>query len=201
MTSDVFNLRQIFENEEYAFGTSATPRRILDLGAYAGYAAVWFANRFPDAEIFCVEPSPANFRMLSLNTLPYEQIRRIQGAVWDRSTALEIRSPTSDVWPAGAWALQTMPATGDRDHQIAGYSVPDLLQSVGWSGIDFLKCDIEGAEVEVFGDAAATTWLAEVSTVAIELHERFRSGSEATVSKMFPEAEWHRAMKASLPPL
>jgi hypothetical protein len=66
MTSDVNNLRQIFENQEYELRTNAEPRRILDLGAYAGYAAVWFANRFPDAEIVCVEPSPANFRMLAV---------------------------------------------------------------------------------------------------------------------------------------
>ena len=194
MTSDVNNLRQIFENQEYELRTNAEPRRILDLGAYAGYAAVWFANRFPDAEIVCVEPSPANFRMLVLNTLPYERITRIQGAVWDRSIALEIRSPTDGISPAGAWAFQTTPATENPKRQVAGYSVQDLLQAVGWSGVDFLKCDIEGAEVEVFGNAAVTTWLAEATTVAIELHERFRAGSEATVFRMFPEAEWQRTL-------
>ena len=194
MTSDVFNLRQIFERQEYEFGTVPAPRRILDLGAYVGYAAVWFANRFPEAEIVCVEPSPANFRMLLLNTAPYERIRLIQGAVWDRSAVLDIKSPTSDGLEAGAWALQTTVASGEHQRQVVGYSVTDLLQMVGWSGIDFLKCDIEGAECEVFRDAAAPIWLSETNAVAIELHDRFRSGCDAAVYGVLSEAEWRRGL-------
>src|SRR5690242_12552918 len=46
MTSDVPNMEQIFGHAEYGFRFAKAPRRILDLGAYVGYAAVYFANRF-----------------------------------------------------------------------------------------------------------------------------------------------------------
>src|SRR5581483_12435843 len=54
-SSDVSNMTQIFRDNSYGFAMRATPRRILDLGAYAGYAAVYLARRFPQAEIACVE--------------------------------------------------------------------------------------------------------------------------------------------------
>jgi methylase of polypeptide subunit release factors len=81
-TSDIANLLQIFRDGEYDFALHATPRRILDLGAYVGYAAVYLARRFPAAEIFCIEPSPSSFRMLLLNTLPYRAISHLNAAVW-----------------------------------------------------------------------------------------------------------------------
>jgi FkbM family methyltransferase len=78
------NFAQIFLNREYGFPIPFKPRRILDLGAYVGFAAIFLAQRFPDAEIVCVEPSAENFRLLMLNTSAYSNIRQINAAVWSR---------------------------------------------------------------------------------------------------------------------
>ena len=62
-----------------------SPARILDLGAYVGYAAVYLAHRFPEAEIVCVEPAAPNFKVLTLNTVALSarspaQRRRVEQA-------------------------------------------------------------------------------------------------------------------------
>jgi len=98
MTTDILNFRQIFMQKEYSFKFASTPRRILDLGAYCGYAAVYLANRFPSAEILCVEPSPDNFRLLSMNTAAYENIRTVNAAVWPRPTKLGLVYKVGGDW-------------------------------------------------------------------------------------------------------
>jgi hypothetical protein len=77
-SSDLANFDQIFGLKELSVPLPQPPARILDLGAYVGYAAVYLAHQFPQAEIVCVEPSAANFRMLTLNTSVYPRIRRLK---------------------------------------------------------------------------------------------------------------------------
>jgi hypothetical protein len=51
-----------------------TPRRILEIGAGAGYRSIALASLFPGAEILSLEPDPALQRVHLLNTLPYGSI-------------------------------------------------------------------------------------------------------------------------------
>src|SRR6185312_9196202 len=100
-----------------------------------GYAAVYLAQRFPDAEVFCVEPSPANFRLLTLNTAPYPRIRRLNGAVWSRSTKLAIAGHELGDWGAHF-------AAGPAGATTEAWSVEDILEKAGWERADLIKCDI-----------------------------------------------------------
>jgi hypothetical protein len=59
-SSDLANFDQIFGLKELSVPLARAPARVLDLGAYVGYAAVYLAHLYPDAEIVCVEPSPSN---------------------------------------------------------------------------------------------------------------------------------------------
>jgi hypothetical protein len=74
-TSDLSNMRQVFLNQEYGFEILPAPRRILGLGASCGYAALYFANKYENASIMCVEPSTSNFTVLTINTAHYHTIR------------------------------------------------------------------------------------------------------------------------------
>jgi hypothetical protein len=89
-SSDLDNFVQLFVNREYGFPLPFVPDRILDLGAYCGYAAVFLAHRFPNAEIVCIEPSMANFQMLTLNTAAYTRIRRLNVVVWARTAEVSV---------------------------------------------------------------------------------------------------------------
>ncbi len=156
-TSDIWNLRQIFfKGDEPAapykygdYGFEIPPvRRILDLGAYCGYAAIYFANRFPDAEITCVEPPGANFDALQVNTAPYANIFRVAAAVWRERTVLQ-----SSGHVLGDWGTQFTPGAPTHDAVVEGFTISDILALRGWDSVDFIKCIVEGSQVDILTQA------------------------------------------------
>jgi FkbM family methyltransferase len=178
-TSDVENFAQIFLREEYGFDFPEDPQRILDLGAYAGFAAVYLANRFKGAEIFCVEADTANYESLRLNTAPYPNIRTVHAAAWNQRTALHL-----EMQHGGAWGNVFSKPNSASEGSVSGYPVPDLLRMAGWDVADFVKCDIEGSEVEVFG-SADLSWMLNTAVISVETHDRFRKESSNVVDAAF----------------
>ena len=167
-TSDVMNFRQIFLHQEYGFEFPYVPRRILDLGAYAGYAAVFFANRFPTAQIACLEPSTANFKILAINTQAYDNIEIIPGAAWHRPTFLAMSGNVG-----GHWGTTFSEQSTQTSKLVRAYTVNELMDNLNWPDIDLLKCDIEGAELELFSAPDAPEWLERVHIASVETHDRF----------------------------
>ena len=70
-TTDVSVFEEIIVNSEYHFEYAGEPRTIVDAGANIGLTSVFFANRFPQARIFAIEPEAQNFEMLKKNTGAY----------------------------------------------------------------------------------------------------------------------------------
>jgi FkbM family methyltransferase len=175
-SSDLGNFIQMFVKQEYGFQLPFEPVRILDLGAYCGYAAIFLARRFPNAEIVCVEPSSANFQMLTLNTAAYSRIRRLNVAIWGHTCKLHVADTSG-----GDWGIRL--TEGDAG-SIPALSIPDVLSRVGWDRVDFLKCDIEGAELSVFRKSGA--FIADmVGCCAIEIHDLVAPGSSDLVRRVF----------------
>ena len=183
-SSDLANFDQIFGLNELSVPLVRPPARVLDLGAYVGYAAVYLAHLFPAAEICCVEPSPANFNLLTLNTAAYPRIRRLNGAVWSRSTRLAVNGHELGDWGTHFRA-------GVEEDGTQAWSVDDILKLAGWDRADLIKCDIEGAEREVFADSGAR-WHQEALCVTTETHDAWIPGCLATVQACFPEDRFDR---------
>nr|WP_294555576.1 glycosyl transferase family 90 [uncultured Rhodopila sp.] len=177
-SSDLANFGQMFLNQEYGFPLPVAPARILDLGAYAGYAAVYLSIRFPRAEIVSIEPSPANFQMLTLNTGAYGRVRRLNVAVWGHRSSLRIADTSG-----GDWGIR-LAENDDPEAGIPGLSIVDILARVGWDRCDYLKCDIEGAEAGVFAESG--TLIADmVQYCAVETHDAIDPDSSRMVKAAF----------------
>ena len=160
-TSDLYMFEEVFLQGEYALDQPLDPKLILDIGANAGFASVWFANRYPQAKVIAVEPDPSNAAVLRKNVEPYPNVRVIEGAVWWESTtvALDDRGDKS--------GIQVRAGDG-------GVRAMTIDEIAGGTKIDILKLDVEGAEKELFEHDAA--WLARVGVLMIELHDRFKPG-------------------------
>jgi FkbM family methyltransferase len=179
-TSDVDNLMQIFLRCEYGFPLERpTPARILDIGAYAGYAAVALANRFPQAQILSVEPAPASFRMLVLNTLPYRNIAHLNAAAWTHAGRMRVAA-----MHGGDWGYQLAEVAEPEQGGYPCHTVDEILRLRGWDRAEFVKCDIEGAEAALFADPAAE-WLGKLDVLAVETHDHMVPNSAATVAACF----------------
>ena len=165
-SSDVLNLTNIFSYAEdpsrYAYGVYGIempePRRILDIGAYCGYTAVYFATRFPDAEIVCIEPPGANFDVLGANTAAYANIRCLPAAIWPRRTHVVAAGHVSGDW-GNLYAEAPDPGAPGA---FPGYTIDDVLELVGWDRVDFIKCQAENVIIDVLC-TGERKWLKTVS--------------------------------------
>lgn len=179
-SSDVNVFYEIFGNREYGWAFNAAPKVIVDVGAYTGLSAAYFANRFPEATIVAIEPDTENFDLLKLNTLRFPNVYPVHAAVWSESGMVSLNDPGH-----GSWGLQV---TGQAERTravitdcttscrelIRAVTIDEIIKEFNLEGIDLLKVDVEGSEKEIF--ATADSWLSLVDTICIELHDRFKSG-------------------------
>jgi FkbM family methyltransferase len=169
--SDAFIFSEVFQHRYYDVPLPFTPRTVLDIGANAGYSAVFFARAHPGAAIACVEPMPDNLRVLGRN--------------------LEANGVAATIVPAAIGAgdghLRMVVADRDYGHKVAditfgrpmdgraieveAVSVPTLLDRLGWERVDLLKVDVEGYEAILLTENA--DWLSRVDAMCIECHEGF----------------------------
>jgi FkbM family methyltransferase len=168
LESDRFALWQIFESRELDFVLQNPPRFIIDAGANVGYASVYFANRYPGARIFAIEPEPDNCALFRKNCSGYPNIKLIKGALWSSNAPLVLVNPTKQ-----SDTFRVKEPVSQIDGSVEGVTVEDILRCSGTEQVDLLKIDIEGAEEELF--SSDCSWLERIGTIAIEPHgERCR---------------------------
>ncbi len=172
-TSDLHVFQEIFLDSEYeavrcqAVGDART---IVDLGSNIGISIRYWRMLFPDATIVAVEPDNANMAVCRRNALAAggPETKLIQACV--AGTRRKVSLDRNNA--AWAFKIQDTPAPSDTPgtaDQIDALTMVEVLAQAGVTGpIDLLKCDIEGAEAEVFADCAE--WIRRVRTLIIELH-------------------------------
>jgi FkbM family methyltransferase len=191
-TSDIATYMQIFRDLEYELPDVECATTIIDCGANIGLSAIFFAQRYPGADIIAIEPEETNFRLLKRNTSPYGRIVPLQAALWRSNGTIDVVDPGE-----GKWAYRVAQAHDAQDVRVNGQrveavTVDTVMERFGLSHVDILKMDIEGAEKEVF--EGAPPWLSKVGMIAVELHDRFKVGC----SRSFYDAtsdfdvEWRR---------
>jgi FkbM family methyltransferase len=181
-SSDFIVLRQVMVDREYEVPTAIAPSVIVDAGANIGVTSVFYANRYPGARIFAIEPERSNFEMLVKNASPYK-ITPVHGALWSRSTSVAVCDPEKfshwGVRVSEEPSVVTTPA----------FTVADLMCRYELTFIDILKLDIEGAETEVF--ETCDQWISKVGMLAVETHDRFRPGCSSAFKKAAMSFAYH----------
>jgi FkbM family methyltransferase len=167
-SSDFLVLRQVLLDREYESPGALVPSVIIDAGANIGVTSVFYANRYPGARIFAIEPEISNFEMLVKNAAPYKTIVPIHGALWSRATSVAVCS----VQNFSHWGVRV--SEEPSIISAPAFTVSDLMSQYQLDFIDILKLDIEGAEMEVFETSGP--WIGKVGMLAVETHDRFRPG-------------------------
>ena len=169
------------------------PKLILDCGGNIGCAAVYFANVYPTAQIYSIEPEKDNFKLLKFNTAFYDNIHPINSALWDRETFINIAEQKEPyINPLGFMTFET---TAEDPLALKTTTVSKLLAESGFDEIDLLKIDIEGAEKEVFGAPNVDEWLSKVKVLVVELHDRMKRGCSYEFFKAVSKYNWFFAFR------
>ena len=146
-------------------------RLIVDAGANIGDTTVWYLNKFPDATVVALEPDVENHALLVRNCNPYgTRAIPLNAALWPTNRKLALHRSGM----ASGHSVSASPNPSPED-ATEGVPIPALLASINKRGaaaidaIDILKCDIEGAEVQVFGESS-DEWLPKIRCILIEIH-------------------------------
>jgi FkbM family methyltransferase len=168
--SDVFVLEEVLLQRQYELvSTLPTHPTIVDAGANIGISALWFAGSYSPARLFCFEPEPANFSLLTAN------VGALPGATVEQMAVGSTNTPvTMFLSDHGAMHSLHTHGTEGASIQVPSGRLDDYLARQGVDRVDLLKVDVEGSEFDVvrgLGDR-----LDSVGVIVGELHEGLVDG-------------------------
>ncbi len=152
---------------------------VLDIGANIGYYALLEAERVGSSgRVYAIEPAPRNCEILRKNvaTNGYERVVDIECAAISDKTGSEC------LYLADRSNLHTLGRTRVMDSyvrfvdtvEVPAFSLDDFVEHKGInaSGIDVIRMDIEGYELEVLNGMAEVISQAVSLTLFIEIHPK-----------------------------
>ncbi len=152
---------EIFDKHVYRFEASTTKPYIIDCGANIGISAIYFKINYPDSDLVAFEPDPKVFSYLQKNTADWKDrgTTLVNKGVWKEEGELTFQSEGAD--------SGKVVSEGQASENITRIVV-DRLSKYLDRPVDFLKIDIEGAELEVMKEIESK--LPMVKNIFIEYH-------------------------------
>lgn len=137
---------------------------VLDLGANIGLFAI-HASPFAD-KIYCLEPTPSHFELLTKLTSNFSNIERIEGALANKTGTIDFYEFS------GNSTMNTLfkREPGASSIIVNSYTLPDLIDGLSLDKIDFCKIDIEGSEIIALNDSIVEAVSNKVKKFFIEFH-------------------------------
>jgi len=128
---------------------------VIDAGACWGDTALYFAHLAgKDGRVYSFEFIPSNLQILrknlGLNPGLSERVHVVERAVWGES---DLRLYYRDRGPGSNVSFDQ---NGGSDGSVTTLTIDDLVVNNGLPQVDFIKMDIEGAELQALRGAART---------------------------------------------
>ncbi len=166
---------------------------VVDAGACFGEFAIYAAHRVgPTGRVIVLEPDPDNIEIfnkaLAAQPVPLTNVTLLKSGLWSSRDSLEFAAE-------GGAGSSLLAGGKDRSHRPAAeiiridvLGLQDIVDDLGLDRLDFVKMDIEGAEIE--SCSAATDLLKRMKTrLAIaSYHNRDGKKTAELLVPMFKEA-------------
>ncbi|MFG1423679.1 FkbM family methyltransferase [Roseixanthobacter liquoris] len=125
---------------------------VLDLGAYSGLTCVLFDQAIPSGgRVIAVEADQQNISACERNFALYgrftgRKIDLVKAAIWKHDKGISFSSEGS----MGSSATSIVGTGRGKMIEVASLTLAQLAERQNLDRVDFIKCDIEGAETEIF---------------------------------------------------
>jgi FkbM family methyltransferase len=178
-STDWLVLEEIFLHGEYdplAQLDLSNIRQIVDLGANVGFSIRLWKEKFPNARILAVEPDHANMEALRRNCGDDDALQAVEACVAAAPKMVQLDRS------AGDWGIRMEKSAANAEAKgrtepnqpsmVRALTFNQIITDAGIDGeIDLLKCDIEGAEIELFADCA--DWIGRIRALIVEIHRPY----------------------------
>ena len=176
--ADIAVMKEVFIWEEYNWELDFEPKTILDLGAHVGDTALYYHVRYPNAQIYAVEPDPVLYARLQENVASIPNIHTVQAGVGKESGYIAFHRSNT-----GSLGGSLLDRQGSSDAIMVGaLTLDDLYTKLGLTNVDLFKFDIEGAEEYLFVKKSAKEY---ARAFIGELHYDLMSVDESTFMQAF----------------
>jgi len=151
--------RQIFQRGIYDFDADVDDPLMIDAGANIGMGSLRFLQRFPRGRLIAFEPDPRIFSILETNLREFDagNVTLNNAALWTDSDGVWFRGDEADAGRIG----------GDR-HEETVFVRTEKLSTYLHQPVDFLKLDVEGAELPILLESKG--FLSSVRNLFVEYH-------------------------------
>lgn len=128
---------------------------VLDLGAYSGLTAILFAHHvMPGGRVIAVDADPLNATCIRQNLETYQShaghhIDFLHAAVWNHERGLTFSVEGN----MGSSAVGIVGRERGKLLSVPSTTLSGIVRRFEVKRVDFIKCDIEGAERFAFNDA------------------------------------------------
>lgn len=137
---------------------------ILDLGSNIGSTLLDLCRRYPAAKIYGYEMDTSNYQLAVENCKAHKNIIVSNKAVWIKAGTVSYENQSrTDAFTINAEAKK------DGSSDIESTTIPGIISENNLERIDYLKMDIEGAELKIL-DEQNIDWLERVMSLNIEFH-------------------------------
>lgn len=150
-------LKDEFIRQIYWFKARREDPLIIDGGSNIGMSILYFKHLYPRARVVGFEPDPRLFQILQENIARNDlaDVRLV-------NAALGSSTGEASFAPAGAAGqLSTGARVAVQVERLSGHLSED---------VDFVKLNVEGSELDILQEAAASGMLRNVSGLAVEYH-------------------------------
>jgi FkbM family methyltransferase len=183
-TSDAQVFEEIFAGAHHLPPSRLSPkdpRLVFDLGSNIGLTMAHMAVVFPRARIVGVELDRDNVLLSQENIRPWSnRCEVIEGAVWHTDGTVAYELQRGSEWTAH------ITGSSEASTVVRAFSLNTLLADRG--AVDYVKLDIEGAELEVLRQN--TQWTRQVSCIKVEVHEPYTTAECAADLERVGFATW-----------
>jgi FkbM family methyltransferase len=136
---------EIFDGQIFRFLTEVPEPFIIDAGANIGLATIYFKHLYPRSQVVAFEADPGIFQVLSKNVsqLNLQGVELVNCALWRSSGTMQF-------WSEGSYGGRLASKGDSPNTEVRAVPLGDYISRP----VQFLKMDIEGAEIDVLEECA-----------------------------------------------